>query len=105
MTAGLVENLRAFQQLVIVDVQNARRHFRPLEHAAGLHKMPTLVASERGIANAVKTVPAALNGIAEARKALVLVAQFGDLMVKAVDVFPQFAGDAVRSEERRVGKE
>src|ERR1022692_3137878 len=57
--------------------------------------MPALVAGQSGIANAVKTVPAALHRIAKPRKALIVVAQFGDLMVKAVDVFPQFAGDAV----------
>ena len=77
MTARFVQNLRAFQQLVVVDVQNAGGHLRALEDAAGLHKMPALVAGERGIADAVKTVPATLDRVAEPRQALVVVAELG----------------------------
>ena len=75
MAARFVQNLRAFEQLVIVDVENARRHFGAFQHAAGLHEMPAFVARQRGVADAVKAVPAALHRIAKTRKALVVVAQ------------------------------
>ena len=65
MVAGFVEDRGPFEQLVIVDVEDARGHLGALEHAAGLHEMPAFVARQRGVADAVKPVAAALDRVAE----------------------------------------
>ncbi len=56
-----------------MDVENARRHLGAFQHAARLHEMPAFVARQRGVADAVKTVSAALHRIAEAREAFVVI--------------------------------
>ena len=68
MISRFAEGLRPFEQLVIVDIENARSHFGALQHATGLDKMPAFVARQRGVAYAVEAMPAALYHVAETRR-------------------------------------
>ena len=95
MTARFVQHFGAFEQLVIVDIEDSRGHLRALEHASRLHEVPALIARQSCIADSVEPVAATLYGIAEAREVFVGVAQFQDLVIETVDVFPEFARNAV----------
>ena len=84
---------------MIVDVEKAGGHFGAFENATGLDEMPAFIARERGIANAVKPVRTALDGIAETGQILIL-AEAHDFVVETVDVFPHLARDAIANSTR-----
>ena len=91
MAAGFIQYLWTFQQLVVVNVKNARGHLGAFENAAGLHEVPAFITGERGVADSMETMAAAFDSVAEAGKAFVVVFQFQNFVIEAVDVFPQLA--------------
>ena len=66
---GLVRRRQAFQQLVVLDVDDARGHLGPLQRAPGLQEMPAFVVRQGVVGDAVKAMAGELDRVAETMRA------------------------------------
>lgn len=88
----------AFEQRVILDVDDARRLLRPFERVAGAQELPAFVVGQGVVGDPAELVTRELHLCAEAVRAVLDLrgrAERAHAVVEAVDVFPQLPRDPV----------